>query len=749
MKKNYNVIMKKVFLTFLMVSVMLMAKATTYYVSNSGNDVNSGITATLAWNNVNTTNFKAGDQILFQRGSTFYGSLNINQSGTSGNPITFGAYGTGSNPVITGFTTVTAWTNLGNNIWESTNVVSTLATCNMVTINGINTPTGRYPNLTDANGGYLTYQSHSGTASITSSSLTGTPNWTGANAVIRANRYTIAYGGVTFQTGSTLNFSTAITSAPTDGFGFFIQNDIRTLDVQGEWYYNPTSHKISIYSTSEPIGVKVSSVENLLVFTGFNNVAIGNYTTIQNINFIGSNGDAIYVWKHYWTQIHHVIVQNCNISFTGYNGIYLQGNYLSVLNNLISETNRTAIDLQYSGIVNIENNVLNNIALILGKGTGYADVAISAFNVTSANISYNKITNVGFNGISLACDSASIVSNNVIDTYCVKLDDGGAITTGGNSIYGGKMTHNICMNGIGNWFGAPDPGGMTVGTYCDDGSKYWEVAYNITYSCGGVGLFFHNSSNNNIHHNTVFNNSYQVQIKDDNISAEKCLNNIFKNNTLVSKLSDQTVADYQSVSNDLLTNGSVLDSNYYARPIDDNIVFRNYQPAIGNDFRTLAQCQTYSSQDVHSHRSSQSITSVNDFQFEYNATKTAKTITLSQPMIDVKGSVYADSVILQPYTAVVLMKDNNPTTNALIISNIQTIEVYPNPCQNRVTVRFSNLPAAGSYIEVLDCAGRNVLSCPITTNSEELNLSGLATGLYLVKSILSYEEKTQKLFIQN
>ena len=46
--------------------------------------------------------------------------------------------------------------------------------------------------------------------------------------------------------------------------GFFIQNDSRTLDQQNEWYYNPTTHKLQIYSTSQPINVKVSSVDKLV-----------------------------------------------------------------------------------------------------------------------------------------------------------------------------------------------------------------------------------------------------------------------------------------------------------------------------------------------------------------------------------------------------------------------------------------------------------------------------------------------------
>src|SRR5665213_135214 len=137
------------------------ANATNYYISASGNDANNGTSTSASWQTLNKLNsfsgsLKPGDNILFNRGDVFYGSITIKSSGSSAAPITFGAYGSGANPVITGFTNVTTWTNLGGNIWESASAVSSSASCNMVLINGINTAMGRYPNS-----GYLTYQSFS------------------------------------------------------------------------------------------------------------------------------------------------------------------------------------------------------------------------------------------------------------------------------------------------------------------------------------------------------------------------------------------------------------------------------------------------------------------------------------------------------------------------------------------------------------------------------------------------------------
>src|SRR6185437_5872170 len=133
--------------------------ATTYYVSSStGNDNNSGTDPSSAWqsiNKVNSVSLRPGDNVLFMRGDSFYGGLVVNNSGSSGNPITYSAYGSGAKPIITGFTTITSWTNLGGNIWESTNAVSTLPTAGMVSVNGVNTAMGRYPNSTGPNTGFI------------------------------------------------------------------------------------------------------------------------------------------------------------------------------------------------------------------------------------------------------------------------------------------------------------------------------------------------------------------------------------------------------------------------------------------------------------------------------------------------------------------------------------------------------------------------------------------------------------------
>jgi hypothetical protein len=256
----------------LFLCLFLKAEAKNYYLSSStGDDTRTAIEAqnpSTPWKTLDKINYQqaiAGDTVLFKRGDTFYGYIQAERPGTAANPIVFGAYGTGANPIVTGFTTVTAWTNLGGNIWESTNALpGNGEKRNMVLINGVNTPMGRFPNT-----GYLPIQSHVGSTSVTNSTLnSATTNWTGAEMVIKTTNFTIDRTSITGHSGGTLTHSGGLSSQPIDGFGFFLQDDSRTLDTQNEWYYNGTTKKIRVYSTSQPTDVKVATVDKLFLLHG-------------------------------------------------------------------------------------------------------------------------------------------------------------------------------------------------------------------------------------------------------------------------------------------------------------------------------------------------------------------------------------------------------------------------------------------------------------------------------------------------
>lgn len=91
----------------------------TYYVDTAADPGGDGTTQALtgancAWDtiaDVNAASFSAGDSILFKKGCVWREILLPPSNGSAGNQITFGAYGTGDDPIIYGSNQISTWTN--------------------------------------------------------------------------------------------------------------------------------------------------------------------------------------------------------------------------------------------------------------------------------------------------------------------------------------------------------------------------------------------------------------------------------------------------------------------------------------------------------------------------------------------------------------------------------------------------------------------------------------------------------------
>lgn len=88
----------------------------TYYVdATNGQDSNNGLAITAPWKTiakVNAITFQPGDQILFSRGEVWREALIPSSSGSLGNPITFGAYGSGNKPVFKASDLIQTWSTV-------------------------------------------------------------------------------------------------------------------------------------------------------------------------------------------------------------------------------------------------------------------------------------------------------------------------------------------------------------------------------------------------------------------------------------------------------------------------------------------------------------------------------------------------------------------------------------------------------------------------------------------------------------
>ena len=726
MKNALNFMRKFLSTLIVILLICFTADAKTYYVSNSGNDNNNGLSTTSPWKTLDKvssfTGFVAGDAILFNRGEVFYGSIKINNSGSSGNPITFGAYGSGAKPVITGFATVNGWTNLGGNIWESSGAVSSLSTLKMVSINSVNTPVGRYPN----SGTYLTFQSHAGSTSITSNSLTGSPNWAGADVVIRTYRWSWDKGAITSQSGGQLTYSGGTVDPTSDGWGFFIQNDVRTLDAQNEWYYNPSTKKIRVYSGSSPSKVQVASVD---VLVNGNNK---NYITIDNLAFTGANSSALS------SAGTHLTVTNCDISYAGVDGVQINStsSYADVEYNNISECNNSGVASYGAGENNIiiKYNIIKKSGLIPGttQKNFYSYGAINCSGNYSL-VQYNQIDSSGYCGILFNGTNTRIL-NNFVNNSCIVKDDGGGIYTSGSQSSGREITGNIVLNTIGNSAGTTTTDLLAEGIFLDDNVHDTKVLNNSVANCGSAGLLLHNCYNITISNNTIYNSKglgftrSAFMIQGDK-SGSSVRNLSVKNNIFFARDATQfCFFYYNTIGTGDVTQYGTVDSNYYARPLDDNSMLRLFVPPT-TTYYNVSGWHSFSGQDLHSKQSPKTTTSVNDLRFEYNASSTSKTISLDANYLDVKNIAHNGSITLAPYTSAVLIKNGAITGNQPPVANAGTDITVTLP-SNTATLNGSGTDPDGTISNYVWTKTSGPAATIVSPNSATTSLTGLTQGTY-------------------
>jgi parallel beta-helix repeat protein len=555
-----------------------IVNAKDHYVAATGNDANDGLTPATAWQSITKVNtfFKtavAGDAILFKCGDTFYGSLVVGKAGTAAKPIVIGAYGTGAKPVITGFTTVTAWTSAGANLWQSVAIAGAKNT-NMVMIGNKPTPMGRYPNS-----GYLTFESSVGNTSITDNELTASPNWKGAELVIRKNHWTLSRDVIISHSGTKITYNGTSAYNSINNFGYFIQNSLTTLDAQNEWYFDNATRKLTIYSSSSPVNVKVANIDTLLY------IGQHDYITVDGIAFEGANQHSI-IGGSKLNNATTIKIRNCSINYSGKNGM----SFTNAQNCLIEYC--TVNNSWDNGILfqneggESDNNIIqynrvSNTGTVAGMNycEGNSNQGISLYGQNNT-IQYNTVDTTGYAAIYYEKNNSKVKYNKV-NYFCFVKDDGGGIYTHtgytGKVIYTGRQViGNTVLNGIGAGNGTADGTAAAMGIYSDDGSTWILIDSNTVSATATGGIYIHNSQNITVTNNLVYDAKVtQLLIVHDNLSPNTPVRGlILKNNQFVAKSTNSTAVTIRSIRNDLDSinlSAGAINNNYYSRPFDDNL----------------------------------------------------------------------------------------------------------------------------------------------------------------------------------
>jgi len=655
----------KLFLLFITIFLFSSAIANSYFFSTSTGDdsrsVQQAQNPATPWKTINKlnafSNLNPGDLVLFKRGEIFYGSI-PGSSGSIGSVITYDAYGSGANPIISGFTTLSGWTQHSGNIYYASLDVPVL---HGVTLDGVVKGMGRYPNT-----GYLNYENHTNNTSITDNQLQGSPSWAGAEVVIRKYRWVIDRHIVTSHSGSTLNYNALATYgnnnaySPVDGNGYFIQGHLGTLDTEGDWYYDKAAKRLYMhFGSGTPAGktVKASTVNKL--------AWAGSYVSFNNLDFEGGN----YAFSCEGNS--NVSINNCNLKQQGSAGIYaLNSNYITFNGgSVISPLNNGFWGEWDVNNVTINGVAFTNCAIIPGAGAS-GDGVYNGINISGSNNTFtnNTVSGVGYNGIAFVGNNI-LVENNFVEDFCSVKDDGGGIYTvissSGVTASNRIIRGNVVLNAIGAYAGSEaysyEAYGKAAAIYLDDFTNNVSVTGNTLAHGPWGGIFNNGGTNNSITNNLVYDFAQQLLL---NAYTGRTVRNLsITGNQFIAKTASQKTMYIQLWLNESPALWGTFNNNYYARPVDDIAtitVDRQYSGGSGASNISLATWKSTYGQDVASNKSPVAITSNPDqnILFQYNSTNAVKTIPITGNYVDVKNNKYSNNVSLQPYSSIVLLKSS-------------------------------------------------------------------------------------------
>ena len=592
--------------TFFLLLLPGVAGAATYYVdSRAGNDANSGLSASSAWQTiakVNSSTFKPGDSILFESGDIWREQLIVPSSGAAGNPITFGAYGAGAKPVISGANVIAAanWKLYKGNIYVAN--VGKITAPSQLYVDGTYYDPAHYPQS-----GWLTATANStDNVSIIDTNLAlPASQIVGATIKVKAVSYSITTLTATafaplsskITVGSQVFSDSSIYMQ--SGCGFYLQNQLWMLSSPGEWCYDasagnlylwtaggdsPALHSVEV--TSRPYGVSVNG---------------RSYISIQNIAINNADQNDFYaVGVSSSNTANSITASNLDIR-GGRVGIFFDQNTsaATISNCSVLNTISTGIiALCYTSNVNITYNSVNNAGNVGAcANTSLAGIYSESHSV---NISNNTVSNSGYIGIrgdGIGTGNTVIIANNTVNESCLALSDCGGIYT-----YGRKtgttskiINGNRITNSIGNVSGTPYSTTGGYGIYLDDGTYNTTVANN-TISNTDFGIYIHDGHNNSVTGNAVYAGRQKAiyLYEDSGASSLGYVKNNTISNNLFETLSSLVPAQYSSSVNNTTANFGTYNNNLYCHPNttfaitsqQTNYTLQSWQHATGQDLNS-------------------------------------------------------------------------------------------------------------------------------------------------------------------
>ncbi len=512
--------------------------AQTYYVSPDGNDDNSGTSPGEAWaslNKVDSTDFTPGSSILFQDGGNWYGNLTATSSGTPGDPITYGSYGSGANPIFWGSDPVSAASFQAVGGEPDTYTYSTATTVNSFLVNhqflnsaslvsGQSTDSGNV-GYVEANPQTWYYDSTSQQLYVnTGSAITPSDGnvYTAAvrqNVVFSNQQSNLVFNNLTVQESAAYN----------GGYAFYAENG-SNVTFENDTAIAAGKHAFAAIDTTGFLGQNLSA-SNLMPNQGFGGATA--YVSYADYNVTG----ATQAWN--------------NISFTNPNGPYPA----FITHTVTSPSNSTPL-----ASVSVQNLYASYSAATVG---------------TPAIVIYTNPGNeqVNVNGAVIIDGSVSIAANNVTLDRLQLTGAGSEVDLDGDN---NTLQNSIIAGGTPNWE-AGHLGTITVNGQSDI-IRYNTVISAPTSPTLGAAIGLENAGSETQIYGNIIDSPYAAYLQtftgDPGITA---FNNLYAGTAnpqviyYYSVASDSPISDWSSADNANAIYGDPLfadaaDGNYSLLP---------------------------------------------------------------------------------------------------------------------------------------------------------------------------------------
>ena len=586
------------------------ASAATFYVDcNAADDSGVGTSESAAWktiNKVNTSSFSGDDQILFNRGCTWREQLTVPSSGTSGHPITFGAYGNSGDPkpVISGADIASGWvadsgsptlqdtfgTGINGNIglaatgkgWAAGKIVPT-ANYTLVQIGvGLQKQVGSA--FTNPVSAYI-YNDNSGKPGTVIATAVSTiqPALTSSNTF-----YNFTFSSVALTSGTTywLVMNTAVDTNnyskwnATSGFsgtlGYYGTNGITwTAYTSG---YQPD---IKTYILSTPLSnvwkSNVAVAPNIVIFNG----TVGTKVTTPSL-VIAPNE---WAWSSGVLYAYSTVDPTNTIEYgaRNYNATWNAKSYLTF----------DSLDFKYGNLYNLYPLGVSTAGVTIENSTieGAYEHGFNKFGTTVlSNYVFNNNI-VKFNGsigIAINGNSSNVsIINNIVYNNGYTYEPGGVENTYGAGIKIVSDTTAACGphiienndvyyngykdNGVTRVYANPNKG---MGIWTDlVGTSGNSVQYNNVHDNADIGIYVEKSHDQNIFYNLSYRNGLDgISVSDsDGIGTSHTFNNVVYNNTAYgnTRAGLSVVGDYNQA-----------DVNVYNNTFKNNISVSNTGPEL-------------------------------------------------------------------------------------------------------------------------------------------------------------------------